>query len=659
MKDKFILFIKKNFTILLFGFVIIICLLNFNYMLSNSNALYYIQGREDERIIGTNTLYLMYGQDVNSIEQEFIAEKNNLSKIDIYIGNVSNKEVTYLLANMIIGLKDSNNNIICEYKYGRFHFDHNNVVTIPIPNIKNSKNKKYKLYINHMKDKESNVVFLTDYNFTKKENIPFGTLKIDDDTITNTLSMAVGYKSNNNVLITNTIVSIISIASFAIIIFINKSKISLEKIYIIIALFISIGMIFLLPLFNGSDEESHWARAYEISEGKMLSGIVDDWPTSKFSKSIFDISNNNSFKRSLSKLSVEYNEDEIQEYDMQYMSVYSPISYLPQVTGILVSKLLTNNPAIWGYSSRMSNAIICILILYFAIKIIPVGKKILFAICLLPSTFNSITTLSADGFLLATVFFFISYILYLLFTKQRKLNKKDYILLFILSTIISLSKLVYLPLLFLMLILLDSASTKKHKFIIIFNIILGIILNILWGNIAFEYLSTGQGLNSKYYIKQILIHPITFIQKFIYTYYLNIGKYLVDLVGGRNAWNVNYIEDGTVLPIMSIFILLIIPFIDKNQKIVFNKSIKAIFISIIVLTIILISTSLYISCTPIGFPYFVGIQGRYFLPLLLPICLLINQMVNIKLNKINFNIILSLVICINYINLLVMLISYL
>ena len=66
--------------------------------------------------------------------------------------------------------------------------------------------------------------------------------------------------------------------------------------------------------------------------------------------------------------------------------------------------------------------------------------------------------------------------------------------------------------------------------------------------------------------------------------------------------------------------------IDNKDKLVNG----IIFIS----TIILMFTSLYVQWTPLGASFIDGVQGRYFIPLLIPIAILANNSY-IKINKKN------------------------
>ena len=114
MKKKIYHFLKNNFTIIFFFLLIIITIINFHYMVENSNINNISYDRED-RVIGTNAVYLPFQSYINTITQEFVAKEDNLSKIDIYVNNIEDQKSSYLTSNMIIGLKDDQGNINWEY----------------------------------------------------------------------------------------------------------------------------------------------------------------------------------------------------------------------------------------------------------------------------------------------------------------------------------------------------------------------------------------------------------------------------------------------------------------------------------------------------------------------------------------------------------------
>lgn len=641
MINKLFLYLKKNYLFLLCCFIILIILMIFQYTLEISNKNNIVYDTKQSHLIKKNFTFIPFPKFVDELTQKFVAKENNLSKVNLYV-NSSNKTIS---ANIIIGIMNQDEKVICEHKYSVLHFQNTNYINFEFPTIKNSKDKEYTIYIKHLNDEYSDVTFIEDVDLLMNNN---------SETNANIFINPVYKNSTNNELIL-TFIIISTVLVFFVIFIIHYKKYKIEKIYLFTIIVFSIFTIILTPLFVGKDENSHWTRAFEIANGHMLSGIKDNWPTSSFSKVILNLSGKN-FKENWNMINLTYNEDEMEDYDMEYMSVYSPISYLPQSLGIFISKIFTNHPIIWAYSGRIMNAVFFITMFYLAIKIIPIGKKSLFLIGLLPSTINSFSTLSADGFLLASITLFISYILYLIYNRKKILKRVDYIILMILTIIISLSKLVYLPFLFLLFSLIKKDDSNRKKIMLIVIAFLGLLLNLIWGKIAFQYLKVGQGLNSTYYIIEILKHPVNFIQKFLYTYANNIGKYINDVFGGNNNWYGSSISDASIVPLIA-FILYILA-IRNNETLNLTKLEKWIFFLVIIAVFSLISVSLYISCTPIGFSYFAGIQGRYFLPILLPIFLFINSNYKRKYT-INEKLYLSGIILLSYYSLTILFINYL
>ena len=79
---------------------------------------------------------------------------------------------------------------------------------------------------------------------------------------------------------------------------------------------------------------------------------------------------------------------------------------------------------------------------------------------------------------------------------------------------------------------------------------------------------------------------------------------------------------------MGMFLLISIIEYNKN-KIDFKYMEKLFMVLIYIVIVILISTSLYLQWTPVGKNLIIGIQGRYFLPLVMLFPILFNGKKNI------------------------------
>ena len=347
-------------------------------------------------------------QDAEVI-QTIYSKKNNLSKINIYLDPIDNTYVRYdnkyLTANIEIELKDSKGNSIEKYKYEKVFFGESRYkfITFEFPTIKDSKNKIYYLYIRKFNDTDFNII--TSKSDRSKDKL----ISNGEDSYLSIMYNLV-YKSESIPLYVYIVVIIINIIMFISLLCLLFKRFSIHTNYLILSIILSLFTMLLTPLYSGNDEISHFARVYDLSNGKLITSSLDGWPKTSMLTSISE-NGFNKYESGIDKFKRVKEEGE-REVDMQYTSVYSILSYIPQTIGLVLSKIITKNTFIWPYIVRLFQAIFCIICIYYSIKIIPFGKKTLMFIGLLPTTLEATSLVSADSMLVASTILFISKILY-------------------------------------------------------------------------------------------------------------------------------------------------------------------------------------------------------------------------------------------------------
>ena len=418
-------------------------------------------------------------------------------------------------------------------------------------------------------------------------------------------------------------------------IIVNKTKkiFKIENTFLIIAISLGITMLLSIPLGNVPDESAHFSRAYEVSEFNLTS-IVDSKNKvigRKLPKEIEITMNvDNSYKEIND--GIKKNSGEREFIAFSNTALYSFVNYIPQATGIIIGKLIGASIVVQGYLGRLVNFIVWLLLIYLSIKIIPFGKEIIAFISLLPITLQEAVSLSADPIIYSVSIFFISYVLNLIYSKNS-VEKKDYVVISLLCLMISLCKIVYLPLcLFIMLIPKDKFKNTKIKWIFITSLAAIIVLiNLYWLNIASGYLSVLT--NNPDIQKNYLLHnPLMIFVLIAKTIMYESDSILSGMFG-------KYLESFSIIvPFVFVFINMmifgIICYEKYNNKDTVKKEFKYLTSFILLSIFILIHLSLYIQWTEPYYPYILGIQGRYYLPTLLLVPLLLLKTGNkYKVNK--------------------------
>ena len=331
----------------------------------------------------------------------FKAIKNNLNKIKFNIDYKKNYEDNQ---EVLITVKQDDK-VIKEEKVrlNKLQTYHN--ILIKFDKIKDSIDKEYQITIKPLQDTINCKIITTDTMY---------------------------YQSYHNILYISLMI-VLTIITFILLKFLFKDKnIKIENWYLVLSIIVYGTYIIAFPLFAPHDEYYHWGRAYEISEGHLLSEVNDNYSMTKLPLAVSTLYNteftNIRYATTYNTKDIRINEWEKAMFDMRTVAVYSPVQYIPQSIGIAIARIFTSRTLVMAYFGRIMNAIMSIILMYLAIKLIPFGKKILFTIAFIPIAVEGFTSLSADAITISISFLLLAYILNLKFNKDIKtLTKKHHI----------------------------------------------------------------------------------------------------------------------------------------------------------------------------------------------------------------------------------------
>ena len=110
---------------------------------------------------------------------------------------------------------------------------------------------------------------------------------------------------------------------------------------------------------------------------------------------------------------------------------------------------------------------------------------------------------------------------------------------------------------------------------------------------------------------------------------LNGSNYLMQLFGSDLGWR-ELVKLYAVVPYSILAIYLFIAVTDEEIKNKF-KTYQLVWIALVVLAVVaLVFTSLYVQWTTVGKESISGVQGRYFLPILPLVMLLLGSMIKVQ-----------------------------
>lgn len=322
--------------------------------------------------------------------------------------------------------------------------------------------------------------------------------------------------------------------------------------------------------------------------------------------------------------------------------------------GMALGRLIGLGPLPVFYLGELFNLALYVCLVGWATRITPTGKRIMMAISLLPMALHLASSYSYDVAIIGFSFLLIAFINKLLKT-ENSMSARDMILISVLVVLISPCKFVYACIAVLVL-LIPKARFSSNKVAIAYKLL--VIMLALLSIIAFRlpavlqmadlYLSdsaesiqveqadtignhekesaeletdpdnnteaNGRSKSAPITIGYAINHPNHIISLIASTFNLSLDEYIATSIGSRLAWLDTRIQSPWWLIILFIGVLVasMIPF--KEDSLSFKQ--RAGFLSTGLAIILLIVISFVFSMTSTTDISIVGVQGRYFLPIL-------------------------------------------
>jgi uncharacterized membrane protein len=436
-------------------------------------------------------------------------------------------------------------------------------------------------------------------------------------------------------------------------------KLSPHKAFLYISIVFGILITVLTPPFQPQDEVCHFYRAWQVSTGTFSSirqnQRLGGYCPRSFQKLflayhpyILNNYNKTSPKQLLHTSSIPLQPFDTIFLDFTNTALYSGFLYIPQATGIFIGKHLGANPLWLLYFGRLSNLLIFIVSIYFAIRIIPVNKWLFVFLATLPGSLVVHSSLSADVLVNSLSYLIIAIILCFSFNESiQKISYKQILIILIFSVLIGLAKLVYLPILFL-LFLIPSVKFKTTKFkigILSLAIFVGLGTAYLQKSIIdskyipySEYnvnyrdntaLNKGCDINKQ--IEFIKDHPKHTIKVFVKSFFSNF-KYMSKSYIGILGW-FHFCPPNWFVYFAYLIIFFLLLFDPDNILVPHFSILQRCYIGLIIFIVfVLIMLSQYLSWDLVGEESAYPMIGRYFIPVFPLFFIMLFNLIKLKTN---------------------------
>lgn len=446
------------------------------------------------------------------------------------------------------------------------------------------------------------------------------------------ISLVILHKTENNLIrleIFRFCFIMLLISAFGICCILLWQKAKLENIYLFTAITLGIAYMFSITPLSVGDEAHHYQSAYIVS-GYML--FKEDPYSAEASH--FDYN----------ELAGHYNvpgayirffdegivssDAESEKIDLVMPETYTldyPLFYLPQAMGITIARLLGLGFFGIFYLGRLFNLLFYVFCVSFSIKRLAAFRLPVFLTGLLPMSLHQAASMSNDTFIFGVSILFIAYAISCIYEKETFL-RSDYIVLLTAGVLLSPAKVVYFPIVFLVFLAAwkwkDTIGYKAWILAASITAASTLVILIFMGSNA-AAMAGEQDLNweggRNYTLSFILENPVETIKIFLRSLYHMREWYFYSLFGQFLSGLTLILPRWYIRVIVAILVAGIV--YGKKEEWQPSWLHRGTYFTICAAVVVLNLTAMFLGWTSDWHPVVLGIQGRYFIPVL-PLALL-------------------------------------
>ena len=412
-----------------------------------------------------------------------------------------------------------------------------------------------------------------------------------------------------------------------------------ERSWLVYPLLVAAGLLFslLLPPLSGPDEPSHYATAYRYSNVLLGRSSVLEEPERE---SIGYVFYNQDYRGGDGDLIRAYANLTEVDYDHFYAPAYenvalleentrlkgaafasypyTVIGYLPAIAGLTLGRVLGLSAVIAAFLGRTVNLLLTAGVMTSAIRNTPRGGRILLMAALFPMTLHLIGTFSPDGLMVGVAFLAFRGFMELLEGKE-KLTFGATLPFAACCALASMLKLYCAPLC--LLILLVPAGRFRKKITWVFSALVALLFTlggVVLGNfdaLAGVFSETAVAYTGEAYtLGDVLAKPLFFGGMFIRSLIKDIPMLAMTIAGySLGAFTVQL---PSYFYALCYLVLILVAALPEKQDALPAKKCLLWCLPIGLLALLPAYGSMLLWWTPVDSPYILGVQGRYFLPVL-------------------------------------------
>ena len=420
-------------------------------------------------------------------------------------------------------------------------------------------------------------------------------------------------------------------------------KVRMECCALFAVLFLGSMYMVVLPPLSAPDEIAHFASAYAISNQMLGMERTDEYgfvlirKEDEFLQNVEMVSGDEartSLGRTLTEDTLQKivdratplfvsDEQKVMISSVNGQNHTTPVSYLAPAVGITLGRLLGVNCIVLAFMGRFSNLLFYAAMVYWAVKVLPFGKMVLFGVSGLPMALHLAASYSYDAFLMGMCFFFGSYCLYLAYAKPE-VSWKDVLLLAVLAAAFGPCKMVYAVMMGFALLIPVKKFGNWKKWAISAAAVLAAfgaaMILVNRATITNYAVSTDTyvewAAEPAYSFNWVIHNPVGFA-RVMYDSLVHLGDEWTLQLFGSNLGNLDPVLSVPFVVVLGMAVCLVILSFRNAGEALYMKGCQKFWICLLAFGCLLgLMGAMLIAWTPLSSPVVEGVQGRYLLPVI-------------------------------------------
>lgn len=407
--------------------------------------------------------------------------------------------------------------------------------------------------------------------------------------------------------------------------------------FLLIAIPVLLFIIIANPPMHGLDENSHLIRAYQLSRGKLYPE-PNNRDTLPYEFEHFIEKNfpghAHRYPFGIGGMAVVTKDSkEVPKAwtDVNTMS-YPPVVYIPAAVGFRITYLLHVPIGFSVWIAKIFQATMYVGLVYLALRFAKDKKFrwIVFVVALLPMSLYSAATINGDAYTDSVTLLFLSIIFLFIFDKNKlRIDRRTLILFVVTTMLLSFAKTPYLLFLPLIFFVPNTLFLSQSKRALPLKILL-VVVCLLIGGAVYKIGLTGRynpfavmpayaNASPSKQVHYMETKPLYTVTTFTEDSINNFGNRASSMIGGFGELHrlKDHIDTSFFVTFLGILAIIIAStnsekLTTKNRKIVVGVITGLLYVGIVL--------AMWLGNT-VGATSIQGIQGRYFIPLILPVAI--------------------------------------